>query len=423
MNKLLRLVFLDFKLLTKNKTFYLKLVLFPAIMILILGTIFKGSDAKLPSFDLAFYSEDSSISYGNNNLNLGTTLENKVLKSKELSSMINIKEVSNYNEGKNLVDSGKASVFVYIPKDFTKAFTDDTKISITLIGNKNNPIDKSIVNNILNRFIQNTKTVFIEEKTAAKELSLNNTISKEAAEKIMNQIARDDCYSVAISKVPTNNKAIPVDGMQYYSIAMVVMFSIITAFTLVHGIVEDRLNNTLFRIKSTPTLNLQYALGKLAGIIFAVVMQMGIVIIITGLVFKMKWGNPLEILLVTMIYAFSIGTMVLLLGFTAKNQDSVTSMASPILYGFSFLGGSFISKYGLPDGLKIVQEIIPNGKAINSYLRICQGGGIKDIYMDLIELVLIGLVFLVISLKIYSGRKWNNNANVNNDKKAVKAAI
>ena len=93
--------------------------------------------------------------------------------------------------------------------------------------------------------------------------------------------------------------------MQYYSIAMVVMFSIITGFTLVHGIVDEKLNNTLFRIKSTPTLNIQYALGKLIGIIFAVVMQMTIVIIITGLIFRMKWGNVFDILLITVVYAFA----------------------------------------------------------------------------------------------------------------------
>ena len=73
--------------------------------------------------------------------------------------------------------------------------------------------------------------------------------------------------------------------------------------------------------------------------------------------------------------------MILLWGLIAKDQSSVSSMSAPIGYGLSFLGGSFVSKDGLPDSLKIVQQIIPNGKAINSYLKICQGGGIGDIYM------------------------------------------
>ncbi|WBL39580.1 ABC transporter permease [Bacillus velezensis] len=79
-----------------------------------------------------------------------------------------------------------------------------------------------------------------------------------------------------------------------------------------------------------------------------------------------------EVLLVTIVYSFAIGSIVLLWGVTAKNHETVSSMAAPILYGFSFLGGSFIAKDGLPDSLKIVQELIPNGKAINSYVSVTQ---------------------------------------------------
>ncbi len=414
MNKLLHLIFLDFKILSKSKTFYLKLILFPAVLILILGTV-GGSNLKLTSFDVAFYNEDK----GADNLSLGDTLHNKVLKSKEVKSIINLKEVKDFNEGKKLTDKGNVSFFIYVPKDFTKSFIEDSKTSITLIANKDNLIDKSMVKNLLDRFIQNTRTVFVEE-AAVKKLSSNN---KAIVEKILNHIEKDETYSTTISKVPTNKKAVSIGAMQYSSIAMVVMFSILTAFTLVHGIVDDKLNNTLFRIKSTPILNLQYALGKLIGIIFAVVMQMTIVIIITGLFFRMKWGNPFDILIITIVYAFAIGSMILLLGLTSKDQSSVSSMASPIVYGFSFLGGSFVSKYSLPDSLKVIQQMIPNGKAINCYLRICQGGGISDIYMDLIGLIVIGSAFLVIDLMVYNGRKWNNNANSNNDKKTVKAAL
>ena len=122
MNKLLHLVFLDFKLLAKSKSFYLKLILFPTVMILILGTVFGNSNSKLPSFDIAFYSEDSSLPSESENISLGVTLENKVLKSKDVESMINLKEITSYDEGKSLADEGKVSAFVYIPKDFTSSF-------------------------------------------------------------------------------------------------------------------------------------------------------------------------------------------------------------------------------------------------------------------------------------------------------------
>lgn len=163
MYKLINLIFLDFKLLSKSKTFYLKLILFPAVLILILGTVLGGSSTKVPAFKVAYYSEDSSVTDGNKSMELGASLKDKVLKSEDVKTMITLKEVESYKEGKALADSGKVSVFIYVPKGFTLAFLRNSPISIDIIGSKNNPIDKSIVKNLLDIFVQNTKTVFIED--------------------------------------------------------------------------------------------------------------------------------------------------------------------------------------------------------------------------------------------------------------------
>lgn len=66
MNRLVRLFFLDFKLLTKNKQFYFKLLLFPTALIFILGTVFGNSNTEITSFDVAFYNAD--IANGNASL-------------------------------------------------------------------------------------------------------------------------------------------------------------------------------------------------------------------------------------------------------------------------------------------------------------------------------------------------------------------
>lgn len=80
-------------------------------------------------------------------------------------------------------------------------------------------------------------------------------------------------------------------------------------------------------------------------------------------------------------------------------------MAAPILYGFSFLGGSFIAKDGLPDSLKIVQELIPNGKAINSYVSVTQHAGLSGILADLAELAAIGAVFLCLTIWVFKRKE------------------
>ena len=373
MKILFRLILLDFRLLAGAKSFYIKLLLFPALMIFILGTVFHG-DSKVKPFQTAFYNADHAES------SLGEILKNDVLNQNDL---IRVKDIGSYQEGKQLVESGKVSVFVYVPKGFAKAAEHNEKTSIKVISDQQGSVNGDIVEMMADSFVTRVKAEFSEEKAVLKQSGHPVTIPKQSA----------------------GNHAAPIDAMQYYSIAMVVMFSIMTAFALIHGIVEERQQHTLFRIKSMPVLRIQYVAGKLLGIMFAILMQMAAVIIASSILYQIKWGNLFEVLLVTIVYSFAIGSIVLLWGVTAKNHETVSSMAAPILYGFSFLGGSFIAKDGLPDSLKIVQELIPNGKAINSYVSVTQHAGLSGIAADLAELAAIGAVFLCLTVWVFKRKE------------------
>ncbi len=422
MNRLLHLIFLDLKLLSKTKMFYIKLILFPCALILILGSMFGNSNSKLKYFDVAFYCEDNSVIQNNQTLNLGKSLRT-ILKSKDINKLFNLKEVKNRNEGKKMVENKDTVAFIYVPNNFTEAYINNVKCTIDLIADNNKQIDKSIIKSILNKFTKDLETLRTEESEVQKIFTAYPNISEDKIKNIYNKIQDTSGYITDITKETTNNNTKPVNAMQYETIAMVVMFSILTAFDLSHSIVSEKLNNTQFRIKSTPTKDIQYILGKVTGIVLAIAVQMSIVMLISHLVFGVYFGNVLDILLTTLSYGFTIGTIVFCIGTVAKNHMSITSFSPIILYGFSFLGGSFISRDNLPPSLQILQENIPNGKAINCYLKIIQGGGISDIFKDLIQLVAMGLVFLIFSLLLYRERRFTKNADVNNDKESIKAAV
>jgi ABC-2 type transport system permease protein len=423
MSRLINLFFLDFKLLTKDKMFYLKLILFPAALILILGTVFNNnSKVSIQPFDVAYFSEDVTINQGTDTLSLGNTLRDDVLKSNDVKAIVNLKEVSSYKQGEELVKDGKVSAFIYIPKDFTKAYLENTKSSIVFIGNNNKPLESDIVKNILDSFNRNLQTLSVEQKEVLMSIG-NYNIPQEEIGKIMTHIVSDNISTTELQKEGTNSKLQPLGAMQYYSIGMVVMFSIMTGITIIHNVVDEKLNKTFFRIKTTPTLNIQYALGKLLGIVFAIVAQIAIVMVISSILYGMKWGNIGDILLITVVYSFTIGSIVLLGGFWAKDQTAISGIAIPVFYVFSFLGGSMMDRSSLPDFLKAIQQIIPNGKALNSYITICEGGSLKDIYINLIQLALVGVIFLTISLIVYEGRGFKKNANVRDDNSTVEATV
>ncbi|MDF2937663.1 MAG: yfiM [Paenibacillaceae bacterium] len=215
----------------------------------------------------------------------------------------------------------------------------------------------------------------------------------------------------------------PLNAVQYESVAMAVMFSILTAFELAHSIVDDRLKGALGRIRSSPLPAWQYGFGKLLGITLAVCVQMTVVMAGTRLLFGVHWSHVPGVLLVTLAYGLAIGSIVLCCGLAAGSHSTISSMSTPILYGFSFLGGSFVSKYSLPDGLRRIQELLPNGKALNGYLALLRGGGFRDIRGEVLELSALALAFFAAALFILQKQGGHIHAAAANDRQANQADV
>ncbi|WP_433942829.1 ABC transporter permease [Paenibacillus sp. SN-8-1] len=216
-------------------------------------------------------------------------------------------------------------------------------------------------------------------------------------------LGMDNGLDIPIKWVASEKQS--VSPMQYEAAAMTVLFSFLTSFELAHSLVRDKLNNTMNRIRSAPTAIRQYVIGKLLGITLAIVVQMIIVILCSWLVFRVNWGSISEALGVTFIYGLSIGSLVLCCGFWAKDHAAISSLTSPVLYGLGFLGGSFFNTAGFPLVLKKIQEWTPNGKAINAYLHIFQGGSLSSFVWDMLSLTVVAVLFFVLALRSASKRK------------------
>jgi len=370
-SKLLKLFFLDIKLLVKNKMIW-RLILLPPLFILILGTIFGKTSTPIKKFPVAFVSADQTVSQGHMQLNLGQTLENQVFSSAKLKKLVNVKRAASLAQAKRWVRKGRVAAVISVPKSFTTAYVGDKNVHITLIGNKDKLTEKKIVQSILEGFTNNLNTIR-EERQSLTSYAKSHVIDAAHIQSAISEFSSVSVQTPMIEKRSPNLSSKPVRAMQYYAIGMAVMFSISTAFAIIHNVVEERLNHTLFRIRAMPVRSLHYTLGKLGGIIVAVLLQMTAVMLISRMLYGVVWGSLPEILLTTCVYAFAIGSIVLLCGFLAKNQTTVSSLGAPILYIFSFLGGSMVNTDSFPQAMKVIHQLLPNGQAINAYLAIGQG--------------------------------------------------
>lgn len=429
MTRLISLALQDFKGLLKYKKAYLILLLMPILLILILGNVFNNdSEFKVDKFDISLCNEDVAVVSNGIEVSLGDIFDKMVLESDNIKSMINVTVVSNADEGKKLVNDGKSAAFIYIPGDFTESYYADGSSKISLIGDERQSIRVDIVRNIIDIFSDRLRTAKIDGKIS-NELSIKNNLSTESMYDIAQYISRFDTNVadnyIADNYINTeeNDTQKPVSAMQYYAIAMIVMFAMFTSFTLIHSMADEKRDKIFFRIQTTPIKGLEYAVGKLVGIVFTLTVQMSVLIVATTLLYGMKWGNIYHLFIVLIAYSFAIGTITLLAGLIAKDYSVLSNLSMPVVFVLSFLGGSFVRKEELPASLDFAQKLVPNGQALNAFLKVVLNRDFSEIFSNLTTLIITGLVFLCISLLFFRGMGLNRIGIFGNSQKSDKASF
>lgn len=388
------LVFLDFRLLMREKIFYIKLILFPLLLIAILGFVFDThSNVKIEPFTVLYLNSDQPSGAAPSD-SLGTVFENTALKNSEVQATIEVTEVSSDSQANQLLRDGKASVYIRIPKDFTDRYFAGKSTEVQVNTENASTVQKQMINSIIRIFIQTVdmqKNLQTAVGTEAGVLHADAGSLKQALSQLNTSVAQ---ANLPVSS--PNGDRQPVSSMQYYAVAMTLMFSILTALTLIHSIVDDKLNGTYMRIESLPLSRGEFILGKLLSVSLSVFLQMLILIFFTSLIYRANWGNPALVLLVTALYSVTVGALALFLGLIATNQTSVSSYSALLLWGSSFLGGSFIRLDNIGGTIEMIHRTIPNGAALQAYIGIANGNGLPEIGSYLLDITLFAALFLIL---------------------------
>src|SRR6185503_18076688 len=100
--------------------------------------------------------------------------------------------------------------------------------------------------------------------------------------------------------------------------------------------------------------------GKVLGIFFTGVAQVGILIVASSVLFGVKWGDAAGILVLILAVVFGATGWAMLITALARTPAQVGSIGSAIMLIFGILGGSFINLQQMPPLVRTLSKITPN---------------------------------------------------------------
>jgi ABC-2 type transport system permease protein len=176
-------------------------------------------------------------------------------------------------------------------------------------------------------------------------------------------------------------------------------------YTVSYGgrsILAERAGGTLPRLMISPTQIVQVLGGKVLGIFFMGVAQVGILILASAILFQVKWGNPIGIAILILAAVFGATGWGMLITASAHTPAQVATTGTIVMLIFSILGGSFISIENFPPFIQTIGKITPNAWGLDGFTTLALGGTLKNLTEPITALLVMGAVLFGIAVVLFN---------------------
>jgi ABC-type multidrug transport system permease subunit len=149
---------------------------------------------------------------------------------------------------------------------------------------------------------------------------------------------------------------------------ILVMFTLLILLTSGSSmLVIERLQGLLRRLASAPMSRTEVVAGKWGGRMVLAILQIGFAVVIGTLVFKMRWGPDIGmIVLVLVAWAAFCASAGLLLGSLAKTEGQASGLGVLFANVLAALGGCWWPIEVTPEWIQGLQKLMPTGWAMDA---------------------------------------------------------
>lgn len=388
----------DLKVLYRDKKAIIILLLMPALIMLILGTALGSmftTNTSIDKFSIAVVDKDKGIMSQNF---IDTFLGGEMSKTFKT-------HVVDEDKADEMLKKKKVPSVIIIPENFSESFNDLKNVKIVIKSDVDDKIKTNIVEGVVGGY---TRTVSLNLEIASAVTDMfkrygnllpSPSVGVSQTTMVMGELQKRINAEVVKFIEEDREKEKSVSALQYYSAAMLVMFLMFSAMTAISNMVEERENRTLLRLMGTRATKLKLVTGKSLGLLMIGLIQALILIVFTGLVYKVDWGEQyLGTALITICTVFACSGLGMFVAAISKTLNAANGMGNTMVQVFTALGGGMVPIYVLPEFLRKLSNITPNWQAMDGYYKIMQGMGLDAVIPNCLVLSLMGAAFIGIGI-------------------------
>lgn len=414
MQKVLNITWKDLVMLVRDRAALVLMLAAPFVLTLGLGAVtggIAGQTGGVGDIPLVLINQDRGA--------LGGYIV-QAIQSEGLADLFTTTTGADIAAARQLVESDQAVALVLIPAGFTESFDTDlqavgdaTDSLVEIYTSPERPNSASIVQVVISEIIAE-----IDAGPAGIQVVIDGLIRSgrlAADAKAIQELAAElQKGSPQLSESSGSTIQLVIDGqtqqqqtnvLSYLAPAMAVFFLMYTVSQGGRSILIEREYGTLARMLTTPTTNTQVLGGKVFGIFIAGVLQVGVLVLGSSLLFGLRWGDPVAVGLLIISVSLAATGWGVLLASLATSPWQVGGIGSALMLIFGLLGGTFVSVAESSELVRNLAKITPNYWFNTGILALMNGSRLADILNILGALLLMAAVLFIVSV-LAARKRW-----------------
>jgi len=418
MNKILTIMWKDVNVLFRDWAAVLLIIAGPLVLTLGMGLVTgsfnrAGGAPAISRIPVAVVDEDGG--------RFATALTD-LLASDELRDLLAPEAATDAAAARASVAGGEAAAAVIIPAGFSDSFLPDPAtgallpaVAVQVIADPGAPIGAGIVRSIVDEFAARAGAGVSAVQIALTDLATSGAVAPAdlpaVGQALGEQLFRGDESAAASSLIRvTTESAAPGGGkdfnpLAYFAPAMALLFLMYAVTLGARTLLAERREGTLARMLAAPVTPAQVLSGKVAGIFLGGFIQLAALIVLTTLMYRLNWGNPLGVALLVVAAALAATGWGLLIASAAANAGQIGSLGMALTLIFGILGGSFVPMQGAAPVLNWLSRITPNRWALDGFSGLAEGGGLAAVAVPVAALLTMAVILFAAAALLFRRRQ------------------
>jgi ABC-2 type transport system permease protein len=405
MRKLASIAWKDLLLVFRDPPALLLMLLTPYGLIVVMGLAFGGTETGISRVPVAIVNRDAG--------QLGVQFES-VFRSEGLSDLLDTRIVADEVEARRMVNAEEVAAALIIPEGFSERVVPTgaspsggpTEVStIGVVSDPAKPVSVALVRGIAEGVLGRFLAASAGGQVAVSQLIAGGLLNPTEVGQRAQEIGGRAAQAVATGGSPIAVRGETASGeaqegfqlIGYLAPSMAILFLIFTTMAGARTILAEREGGTLPRLLTTPTNPAQVLGGKVVGIFLTGVAQLGIVIGVSSLVFNIRWGSILGVVLLIVGLALAATGWGIVVAAFSRTQTQVAQIGSAIALTFAVLAGNFLDRRILPDWLRSAGYVTPNAWGLDGFSALAAGGGADDVIVATAALIVMSAVLFLIA--------------------------